>query len=167
MSYNISIARISNDLKSIVEITEKDWLNCQIENKIIYSVQEGFPSYCLNFKSSGFVDSLGIDKDFNSGFIDSAVFYNNDREVVRLVEKYILHIANSLEAIIFGEVSELYFIPEIGLIDKDKCFINQTKLTIDELLNEGIYLNNNETHKILNIIERNKNKPTFSIFDNQ
>lgn len=168
MSYDIIIARISNDLKSAVEITEKDWLNCQIENKIVYKIQEGFPCYCLDFidmKSSDFIDSLGIDKHFNRGFIDSSIFYNNDRETVKLIERYMLHIANSLEAIIFGEASELYFIPEIGLIDTNKCFINQTRLTIDELITEGINFNNNETHKIQEIINKNKNKPTFSIFD--
>lgn len=140
MGYEITIARISNDYKTAEKISKEEWINCSIPNEIEFIEKETYPKHYLEVKSvvtEEFIPCFWISKDFNSAFINSVVFLMNSE-----FEKYAIEIASKLNAIIFGQEGELYYIPCIGKIESDKKLLEQQTITIMELMESNLNITN-------------------------
>lgn len=140
MSYDITIARISNDLTKSMPISRKDWENCAIVNEIEFKQKETYPNYYLEVQiemSYEYIPCFWISNDFKMATIDSKVLLIN-----REFEQYAIKIANRLNAIIFGQEGELYYVPSVGKFESDKYLLDQTQITITELKENKIEIGN-------------------------
>jgi len=149
MSYDLTIARISDDLTKSMPISRKDWEDCTIVNEIEFKQKETYPNYYLEVQieeSNEYIPCFWISNDFKMATIDSKVFLIN-----REFEKYAIKIANKLNAIIFGQEGELYYVPYIGKLESDKYLLDQTTITISELKNHKIEIGNKK--EILNYLK--------------
>ena len=140
MSYNITIARISEDLTKSLPISKEDWEGCTTLEEIEFKQKETYPNCYLEVQlevSNEYIPCFWISKDFKMATIDSKVFLIN-----REFEKYAIKIANRLNAIIFGQEGELYYIPNIGKFESEKYLLDQTPITISELKDRKIEIGN-------------------------
>ena len=138
MSYNITISRISNDFKTAISASKNEWEECAIPNELKFIEKNTYPQYYLevtNVDSKDFIPCFWISKDFQTASIDSSVFLTNNE-----LEKYLLHIASKIGGIVFGEEGELYFIPHFGKIEPKKRLIEQEIVTINELKENNLTL---------------------------
>jgi hypothetical protein len=140
MSYDITIARISNDLKTSVPITKEEWEGCTIFNELEFKEKETYPNYYLEVQidtNNEYIPCFWISNDFRTASIDSMVFLLNNE-----IEKYAIAIASKLDAIVFGQEGELFYIPSVGKIESDKKLLEQKLITITELKENKLNLAN-------------------------
>ena len=78
MGYDITIARISDDLKEGVQINEQEWIDCQVEGKIEYKKQEFHPNQFLEQLQKGSDSILGLNSKIspNVSATNSIIFEN-------------------------------------------------------------------------------------------
>lgn len=147
MSYNFTIARISSDLKKSIAISENEWKECQIDEELIYSKKSPKNTYncleVLTVTSNDFIPCFWIRDDFETAHADCIILSMDSR-----IEKYAIHIATKLNAIIFGEEGELFFIPGIGKLQKDIQMHCQININLSDLIENDLTLNTSDHKKI-------------------
>lgn len=140
MSYDLTIARISNDLRVSIPISKDDWAHCTILNELEFKEKETYPNYYLEVQidtNNEYIPCFWISNDLLTASIDSKVFLMNNE-----FEKYAIEIASKLNAIIFGQEGELYYIPSVGKIESDKRLLDQKLITIMELKENKLNITN-------------------------
>lgn len=114
MAYEIHLGRFSGDLQK-VPVSKQEWRNCAEKLAGLRFVEEGFPASIETY-SEQYQDWIPVFwiSDDGSGFMRASGFFQSDVSFERAIE-----IATLLQAFIYGDDGEIYFLPGYGAVIDD------------------------------------------------
>ncbi|HEY3401896.1 MAG TPA: hypothetical protein VGK59_00830, partial [Ohtaekwangia sp.] len=110
MAYEIHIARLEDDLETEIPITTEEWIECVRQLKDLRYVEEDFPDSIQTYsrETSEWIPVFWVNED--GGSMRASGFFNS------VSYEKAIEIARYLNAYIFGDESEVYYLPGLGVV---------------------------------------------------
>lgn len=150
MAYEIHLAKLADDLETEIPITREEWNSCILTIKDLKYVSDDFPESVQTYveEKNEWIPVCWISS--GSGTMRASGFFKDDITYSKATQ-----IAEHLQAYIFGDESELYFIPGYGAL-YDKHRAANDDITLSDLKQYRREVGNAYRNNIVEIITQRK-----------